>query len=128
MQSARSCRDYLRRVVRYLTAEAGIRQFLDLGSGLPSARNVHEVAQSIAPESRVVYVDNDHCKSSCAHACWSGCLKQTWAEALKASLGTPQTGSQRTCETTLSRRRRHLLAPLADGRAGLMNQPERYCP
>jgi hypothetical protein len=59
VQSARSCREYLARVVAYLTAEAGVRQFLDLGSGLPSVRNVHEVAQSIAPESRVVYVDND---------------------------------------------------------------------
>jgi hypothetical protein len=59
VQSARSCRSFLSRVVRYLTNEAGIRQFLDLGSGLPSVRNVHEVAQSIAPESRVVYADND---------------------------------------------------------------------
>jgi hypothetical protein len=59
VQSARSCRAFLSRAVRYLTAEAGIRQFLDLGSGLPSVQNVHEVAQSIAPESRVVYVDND---------------------------------------------------------------------
>jgi SAM-dependent methyltransferase len=59
VESARSCRAFLSRVVTYLTAEAGIRQFLDLGSGLPSARNVHEVAQSIAPDSRVVYVDHD---------------------------------------------------------------------
>jgi O-methyltransferase involved in polyketide biosynthesis len=59
VESARSCRAFLARVVAYLTAEAGIRQFLDLGSGLPSAQNVHEVAQSIAPDSRVVYVDHD---------------------------------------------------------------------
>ena len=59
VESARSCRAFLSRVVTYLTAEAGIRQFLDLGSGLPSAQNVHEVAQSIAPESLVVYVDHD---------------------------------------------------------------------
>jgi len=59
VESARSCRAFLSRVVTYLTAEAGVRQFLDLGSGLPSARNVHEVAQSIAPQSRVVYVDHD---------------------------------------------------------------------
>jgi SAM-dependent methyltransferase len=45
--------------VTYLVKEAGIRQFLDIGTGIPSADNVHEVAQSIAPESRVVYVDND---------------------------------------------------------------------
>jgi O-methyltransferase involved in polyketide biosynthesis len=59
VESARSCRAFLSRAVTYLTAEAGIRQFLDLGSGLPSAQNVHEVAQSIAPASRVVYVDHD---------------------------------------------------------------------
>ncbi|PXX69391.1 S-adenosyl methyltransferase [Nocardia tenerifensis] len=51
-------RSFLRRAVDYL-AEAGVRQFLDIGTGLPTAGNVHEIAQSIAPESRVVYVDND---------------------------------------------------------------------
>ena len=45
--------------MKYLVAEAGIRQFLDIGAGLPTANNVHEVAQSIDPETRVVYVDND---------------------------------------------------------------------
>jgi len=45
--------------VQFLAAEAGIRQFLDIGSGLPSGENVHQVAQSIAPEARIVYVDND---------------------------------------------------------------------
>jgi SAM-dependent methyltransferase len=58
-ESARANRVFLSRVVRYLVAEAGIRQFLDLGSGLPAADNVHEVAQAIVPESRIVYVDND---------------------------------------------------------------------
>ncbi len=52
-------RDLLRRAVRYLAAEEGIRQFLDIGTGLPTADNTHEVAQSVAPESRVLYVDND---------------------------------------------------------------------
>jgi hypothetical protein len=52
-------RRFLRRAVTFLVKEAGIRQFLDIGTGIPSADNVHEVAQSIAPESRVVYVDND---------------------------------------------------------------------
>ena len=56
---ARENRAFLGRAVRYLVAEAGIRQFLDIGSGLPTLSNVHEVAQSIAPESRIVYVDND---------------------------------------------------------------------
>jgi hypothetical protein len=52
-------RKFLRRAVTMLTAEAGIRQFLDIGAGLATSPNVHEVAQRIAPESRVVYVDND---------------------------------------------------------------------
>ncbi len=47
------------RAVRYLAGEAGVRQFLDIGTGLPSADNTHEVAQRVAPESRIVYVDND---------------------------------------------------------------------
>ncbi|NUP47919.1 MAG: SAM-dependent methyltransferase [Catenulispora sp.] len=56
---ARSGRQFLIRAIRHLTAEAGIRQFLDIGTGLPTANNTHEIAQSIAPESRIVYVDND---------------------------------------------------------------------
>ncbi len=56
---ARENRAFLGRAVRYLTAEAGIRQFLDIGTGLPTANNVHEVAQRLAPSARVVYVDND---------------------------------------------------------------------
>ena len=59
LQSVRANRLFLERAVRYLTAEAGMRQFLDVGTGLPSANNTHEVAQSIAPESRIAYVDND---------------------------------------------------------------------
>jgi hypothetical protein len=57
--AARENRAFLGRAVRYLAAEAGIRQFLDIGTGLPSAGNVHEVAQDVAPSSRIVYVDND---------------------------------------------------------------------
>jgi predicted O-methyltransferase YrrM len=57
--AAPASRAFLGRVVRYLAAEAGIRQFLDIGTGLPTAGNTHEIAQSVAPESRVVYVDND---------------------------------------------------------------------
>ena len=52
-------RAFLRRAVRFLTSEAGIRQFIDLGSGLPTQGNVHEVAQADAADARVVYVDND---------------------------------------------------------------------
>jgi hypothetical protein len=56
---ARANRAFLGRAVRYLAAEAGIRQFLDIGTGIPTAGNTHQVAQAIAPESRVVYVDYD---------------------------------------------------------------------
>jgi hypothetical protein len=56
---ARADRAFLGRVVRYLAGEAGVRQFLDVGTGLPTADNTHEVAQRVAPDSRVVYVDND---------------------------------------------------------------------
>ena len=57
--SVRAQRAFLGRAVRYLAGEVGIRQFLDIGTGLPSAHNTHEVAQEVAPESRIVYVDND---------------------------------------------------------------------
>ncbi|MFD0318853.1 SAM-dependent methyltransferase [Streptomyces flavalbus] len=56
---ARADRLFLGRAVRHLVEEAGIRQFLDIGTGLPTADNTHEVAQRLAPESRIVYVDND---------------------------------------------------------------------
>ncbi len=57
--NARANRAFLRRVVRFLTREMGVRQFLDVGTGIPTSPNVHEVAQALAPASRVVYVDND---------------------------------------------------------------------
>lgn len=56
---ARANRAFLRRAVRFLAGEAGVRQFIDIGTGIPAAGNVHEVAQEIRPDSRVVYVDND---------------------------------------------------------------------
>jgi hypothetical protein len=59
VQLARAARSFLTRAVRYLAGEAAIRQFLDIGTGLPTVSNTHQVAQSIAPESRIVYVDND---------------------------------------------------------------------
>lgn len=70
--AARENRAFVGRAVRYLAGEAGVRQFLDIGTGLPGLVNVHEVAQWAAPESRVLYVDNDRCKSSCVHARWAG--------------------------------------------------------
>ena len=56
---ARANRAFLQRAVRFLAGEAGIRQFIDIGTGIPSAGNVHEVAGQVAPDARVVYVDND---------------------------------------------------------------------
>jgi hypothetical protein len=56
---ARQVRHFLFRAVRYLVAEAGVRQFLDIGTGLPTANNTHEIAQGMAPQARIVYVDND---------------------------------------------------------------------
>jgi hypothetical protein len=61
VQSVRASRAFLARVLRFLAAEAGITQFLDIGTGIPAANNTHEVAQSVAPRARVVYVDYDPC-------------------------------------------------------------------
>jgi predicted O-methyltransferase YrrM len=57
--TARANRAFLRRAVTYLAGEAGLRQFLDIGTGIPTNNNTHEVAQRIAPDSRIVYVDHD---------------------------------------------------------------------
>ncbi len=59
VENARVSRAFLARAVTYLAGEAGIRQFLDIGTGLPTADNTHEVAQRVAPQSRIVYVDFD---------------------------------------------------------------------
>ena len=59
VDTARAVRYFMARTVRYLAAEAGVRQFLDVGTGLPAVDNTHEIAQRVAPESRIVYVDND---------------------------------------------------------------------
>lgn len=59
IELARADRLFLGRAVHYLAADVGIRQFLDIGTGLPTQDNTHEVAQRVAPESRIVYVDND---------------------------------------------------------------------
>jgi hypothetical protein len=58
-QVARSSRGFLKRAVTHLAAEEGVRQFLDIGTGMPTAENTHQVAQAAAPDARVVYVDND---------------------------------------------------------------------
>jgi hypothetical protein len=59
VENARASRALLVRAVRYLAGDLGVRQFLDIGTGLPTASNTHEVAQAVAPECRIVYVDND---------------------------------------------------------------------
>jgi hypothetical protein len=59
VDAARGSRYFLARAVRHLAGHAGIRQFLDVGTGLPTVDNTHEIAQSVAPDSRIVYVDND---------------------------------------------------------------------
>src|SRR5580658_448921 len=59
VMSVRANRAFLARAVRFLAAEAGIRQFLDIGTGIPASNNTHEVAQAVAPGARVVYVDYD---------------------------------------------------------------------
>jgi hypothetical protein len=59
LEAGRACRAFLRRAVRHMAAEAGVRQFLDIGSGLPTDTNVHQVAHEVDPAARVVYVDID---------------------------------------------------------------------
>ena len=59
VMAVRANRAFLIRAVRFLAGEGGIRQFLDIGTGIPTASNTHEVAQSVAPDSRIAYVDND---------------------------------------------------------------------
>lgn len=66
-QSVVENRRFIGRVVRFLAAEAGIDQFLDIGAGLPTRDPVHQVAQTINPRARVVYADYDRCKLGCSH-------------------------------------------------------------
>jgi hypothetical protein len=76
---ARASRLFLIRVVSYLAGEAGIRQFLDIGTGLPTNENTHEVAQRLAPGSRIVYVDNDPLVMTHARALLTGITPDTTA-------------------------------------------------
>jgi hypothetical protein len=72
ISSVRANRAFLARTVRYLAKEQGIRQFLDIGTGIPASNNTHEVAQLVAPDARVVYVDNDPMVLAHARALLSG--------------------------------------------------------
>jgi hypothetical protein len=85
---ARVSRLFLGRVVSYLSGEAGIRQFLDIGTGLPSNENTHEVAQRTAPGSRIVYVDNDPLVMAHARALLTG-VTQDSTDYIDADLNDP---------------------------------------
>jgi hypothetical protein len=86
---ARASRGFLIRSVRYLAGEAGVRQFLDVGTGLPTADNTHQVARAVAPESRVVYVDSDPLVLAHARALLSGAPEGATA-FLDADLRDPE--------------------------------------
>ena len=85
----RKNRAFLGRAVHYLAAEAGIRQFLDIGTGLPSSNNTHEVAQGAARDARIVYVDNDPIVLSHAQALL------TSSPRVRATTSTRTSGTRR---------------------------------
>jgi hypothetical protein len=85
---ARASRLFIARAVTYLAASAGIRQFLDIGTGLPSNENTHQVAQRVAPDSRVVYVDNDPLVLAHARALLTGTLPES-TDYIDADLNDP---------------------------------------
>ncbi|GID28691.1 SAM-dependent methyltransferase [Paractinoplanes brasiliensis] len=87
---AQEDRKFLRRSVRHLVAEGGIRQILDIGSGLPTADNTHQVAQAVAPETRVVYVDNDPLVLVHARTLLTGSAEGR-TEYVEADLNDPET-------------------------------------
>jgi hypothetical protein len=88
--TARENRAFLGRAVRYLAAECGVRQFLDIGTGIPTAGNTHEVAQSIAPDARVVYVDNDPIVLAHARALLTSSTVQGATSYIDADLREPE--------------------------------------
>src|SRR6266542_1968020 len=98
VENARSSRALLVRAVRYLAGEAGIRQFLDIGTGLPTANNTHQVAQAVAPECRIVYVDNDPLVLAHARALLTSSPEGATAY-LDADLHEPNTILQAAAET-----------------------------
>ena len=96
----RENRKFLARVVRYLAGEAGVRQFLDIGTGLPTADNTHDVAQRAAPESRIVYVDHDPLVISHARALLTSSAegKTDYIQADLRDWATISAGAQRTLD------------------------------
>jgi hypothetical protein len=95
---ARAVRHFLARAVRYLADEAGIRQFLDIGTGLPTVDNTHEIAQRAAPESRIVYVDNDPLVLAHARALLTS-TPQGATDYLDADLRDPDTILEAAAQT-----------------------------
>jgi S-adenosyl methyltransferase len=95
---AQADREFLGRAVRFLTGEVGIRQFLDLGTGIPTANNTHEVAQAVAPDSRVVYVDNDPIVLAHARALLAS-TPQGATDYISADLREPDTILQAAART-----------------------------
>jgi S-adenosyl methyltransferase len=98
VMSVRANRAFLARAVRFLAAEAGIRQFLDIGTGIPTANNTHEVAQSVAPDSRVVYVDYDPIVLAHARALLVGAPEGV-TDYVDADLRDPQTILEQAART-----------------------------
>jgi hypothetical protein len=90
VSTARANRAFLVRTTSYLVSQAGIRQFLDIGTGMPTNNNIHEVAQSIAPESRIVYVDHDPIVLTHARALLSS-VPEGATDYLEADLREPLT-------------------------------------
>jgi hypothetical protein len=97
---ARTSRAFLKRAVTFLAAEAGLRQFLDIGTGMPTAENTHQVAQAVAPESRIVYVDNDPLVLAHARALLTG-APQGATEYVDADLRDPAAIIDAAGRTTL---------------------------
>jgi S-adenosyl methyltransferase len=89
VDEARASRYFLARVVRFLAGEAGIRQFLDIGTGLPGPDNTHEIAQRTAPGSRIVYVDNDPLVLAHARALLTAGSSQGITDYIDADLNYP---------------------------------------
>jgi hypothetical protein len=88
---ARASRRFLTRAVRYLAGQAQVRQFLDIGTGLPTADNTHEVAQRVAPDAKVVYVDNDPVVLAHARALLTTTTRQGDTAYIDADLHDPDT-------------------------------------
>lgn len=95
---ARADRAFLGRAVRFLVAERGVRQFLDIGTGLPTVDNTHEIAQRIAPESRIVYVDNDPIVLAHARTLLTG-TREGATDYIDADVHRPETIVSRASQT-----------------------------